>query len=159
VASDDALPMNEKDEPRRRGRPGRSREDIVLGAIRYLRKHGIGHFKLGEIAESLGITRTAMFHHFGSRAELAGEMVGRPAEQEADTVEAAAAEVAAAGITDPVEGAHRIVGALLAHWDADRAAFRMHYLWPQVVEPELAVMSPRVYPAANRVLTPLEQMA
>lgn len=52
-----------------------TREKIVASALAAFRKRGYQAATLQEIAEELGITRAAVLYHFGSKAELLGEVV------------------------------------------------------------------------------------
>ena len=54
-----------------------TREQLLDAAERVFRDRGVGHASLAEVADSAGVTRGALYHHFASKAELFQAMVER----------------------------------------------------------------------------------
>lgn len=77
--------------------PGGTRERIQAAALELFAVHGVQQTSLRAIAERLGITKQALYYHFGSRAELLHSLV----QPVVDDVETLLAEDEARGVGDP----------------------------------------------------------
>jgi AcrR family transcriptional regulator len=76
--------------------PASTRDRIVEVAIDLFARHGYGGTSLRHIAEQLGITKAAVYHHFRTKDDIARVVVGRAL----DAQEAMADRLVVAG-TDP----------------------------------------------------------
>ena len=56
--------------PARRGRPGYSREQILTVAVDLFNERGYDATSVADLAARLGVTKSALYHHFASREEL-----------------------------------------------------------------------------------------
>lgn len=61
----------------RRGRPGYTREQILEGAVALFNERGYDATSVADIAERLGVSKSALYHHFRSREELLDVAVDR----------------------------------------------------------------------------------
>jgi AcrR family transcriptional regulator len=61
----------------RRGRPGYSREQILDVAVALFNERGYDATSVADIADRLGVTKSALYHHFRSREELLAVAVDR----------------------------------------------------------------------------------
>jgi AcrR family transcriptional regulator len=67
AARADALPP---ESPRRRGRPGHDQEAVLTAAVRLFNERGYEATSMGDLAESLGITKSSIYHHVSGKQEL-----------------------------------------------------------------------------------------
>lgn len=63
--SSDALPAR-----RPRGRPGNDRETVLRCAIELFNERGYEATSVSDLAAALGVTKSAVYHHFTSKEEL-----------------------------------------------------------------------------------------
>lgn len=78
----------------RRGRPGYDQESILSAAVDLFNRHGYEATSMGMLAEELGLTKSAIYHHVPSKVELlrlALDDALSALESAADDAEAAAA--------------------------------------------------------------------
>lgn len=61
----------------RRGRPGYTREQILDIAVALFNERGYDATSVSDIADRLGVTKSALYHHFRSREELLAVAVDR----------------------------------------------------------------------------------
>ncbi|WP_282825324.1 TetR/AcrR family transcriptional regulator [Gulosibacter sediminis] len=54
----------------RRGRPGNDRDDVISAAVRLFNEHGYEATTIGMIADQLGVSKSAIYHHVRSKEEL-----------------------------------------------------------------------------------------
>nr|WP_274637481.1 TetR/AcrR family transcriptional regulator [Microbacterium bovistercoris] len=57
-------------EPARRGRPGYDRDQILAVAVAAFIEQGYDATSVAQLAERLGVSKAAMYHHFDSKEEL-----------------------------------------------------------------------------------------
>jgi AcrR family transcriptional regulator len=55
---------------RRRGRPGHDQEAVLAAAVRLFNERGYEATSMGDLAESLGITKSSIYHHVSGKQEL-----------------------------------------------------------------------------------------
>ena len=58
--------------PTRRGRPGYDREDVLRIAVGLFNEQGYDATSVADLAERLGLTKSALYHHFRSKEEILG---------------------------------------------------------------------------------------
>jgi AcrR family transcriptional regulator len=111
--------------PTRRGRPGHDRAAVLRAAIELFNRHGYDATSVGDVAEALGVTKSAVYHHVASKEQLlAGALDEALAELEATVREAAAASGSAYERLRTV--VHRSVEVLVAHQPAVTLLLRVH---------------------------------
>lgn len=57
-------------QPRRRGRPGYDRDGLLAGAVAVFTRKGYDGTTMEDLAEGLGITKSAIYHHVSSKESL-----------------------------------------------------------------------------------------
>lgn len=55
---------------RRRGRPGYDRDEVLAAAVALFNEQGYDATSVSDLAARLGLTKSAMYHHFSSKEEL-----------------------------------------------------------------------------------------
>ncbi|WP_150959072.1 TetR/AcrR family transcriptional regulator [Microbacterium testaceum] len=58
------------DAPARRGRPGYDREGLLSVAVQLFNEQGYDATSVADLAKRLGLTKSALYHHFSSKEEL-----------------------------------------------------------------------------------------
>lgn len=58
------------DAPARRGRPGYDREGLLAVAVQLFNEQGYDATSVADLAKRLGLTKSALYHHFSSKEEL-----------------------------------------------------------------------------------------
>lgn len=58
------------DRPARRGRPGHDVEAVLTAAVRLFNERGYDFTSMFDIAESLGITKSSVYHHISGKEQL-----------------------------------------------------------------------------------------
>jgi AcrR family transcriptional regulator len=56
--------------PRRRGRPGHDQDAVLAAAVRLFNERGYDATSMFDIAESLGITKSSVYHHITGKEQL-----------------------------------------------------------------------------------------
>jgi AcrR family transcriptional regulator len=56
--------------PRRRGRPGHDQDAVLTAAVRLFNERGYDATSMFDIAESLGITKSSVYHHISGKEQL-----------------------------------------------------------------------------------------
>ncbi|HEY0001338.1 MAG TPA: TetR family transcriptional regulator [Actinoplanes sp.] len=56
--------------PRRRGRPGHDQDAVLAAAVRLFNAQGYDATSMFDIAESLGITKSSVYHHIRGKEQL-----------------------------------------------------------------------------------------
>lgn len=54
----------------RRGRPGYDQQGILAVAVAAFNEYGYDATSIGMLAERLGLSKSAIYHHFGSKDEI-----------------------------------------------------------------------------------------
>ena len=54
----------------RRGRPGYAQQGVLAVAVAAFNEHGYDATSIGMLAERLGLSKSAIYHHFGSKDEM-----------------------------------------------------------------------------------------
>lgn len=63
-----------------RGRPGYSREDVIRIAVAEFNAYGYEATSMGKLAQRLGLTKSAIYHHVSSKEEILVEATSRALE-------------------------------------------------------------------------------
>ncbi|KAB1660216.1 TetR/AcrR family transcriptional regulator [Pseudoclavibacter chungangensis] len=56
--------------PQRRGRPGYDQEQVIAAAVDLFNRHGYDATSMGMLAERLGISKSAIYHHVPGKEQL-----------------------------------------------------------------------------------------
>lgn len=56
--------------PQRRGRPGYDQDAVVVAAVELFNRHGYEATSMGMIAERLGVSKSAIYHHVPGKEQL-----------------------------------------------------------------------------------------
>jgi len=87
------------------------REELLEGAVDYVVAHGISDLSLRPLAEALGTQAPVLLHHFGSKAHLVEELLGRVRDRVRALGRSAEAETHRSGlgavwtwVSDPAHG-------------------------------------------------------
>ena len=56
--------------PARRGRPGYGREEVLDVAVRVFTEQGYDATSIADLSKELGLTKSALYHHFASKEQL-----------------------------------------------------------------------------------------
>lgn len=62
--------MSSTSAPTKRGRPGYDQQSVLLIAVDVFNKHGYDATSMGILAENLGISKSAIYHHVPSKGDL-----------------------------------------------------------------------------------------
>lgn len=73
----------------RRGRPGHDREAVRAAAAELFIRKGYDATSVGDIADSLGLTKSAFYHHVASKDELLADLLDEALRELEATVSAA----------------------------------------------------------------------
>lgn len=69
--------MSAPETPRKRGRPGHDQDAVLNAAVRLFNEHGYDATSMFDIAESLGITKSSVYHHINGKEHLLQMAVDR----------------------------------------------------------------------------------
>lgn len=64
-----------------RGRPGYAREDVIRIAVEEFNARGYEATSMGALAERLGLSKSAIYHHIASKEEILVEATGKALEE------------------------------------------------------------------------------
>ncbi|NKX50589.1 TetR/AcrR family transcriptional regulator [Arthrobacter deserti] len=64
------MPPSKTPETARRGRPGYGQQSVLSVAVAVFNKHGYEATSMGILAENLGISKSAIYHHVPSKGDL-----------------------------------------------------------------------------------------
>lgn len=120
-----ALPVNVDASKPRRGRPGHDQAAVLAAAIDLFTRHGFDGTSIGDIAEALGVTKSAIYHHVSSKDDLLSEALDEALnELEASVRSAANAQGSSFDRLQTV--VRRSVQVLVAHQAAVTLLLRVH---------------------------------
>jgi AcrR family transcriptional regulator len=137
--------------PRRVGRPGLSRDDVVRAALFVIERHGVATFTVKAVARAAKVTEPAIFHHFPTKDALVGAVASEITRQEVEHVLAAVGHARGAK-----EALTRMLRAYVAFYRSSFAKFRAHYILPQIAAMSQESLERGVYPLASALLGTLE---
>jgi AcrR family transcriptional regulator len=116
--------MTERSAPRR-GRPGHDQAAVLRAAIDLFNRKGYDATSIGDVADELGVTKSAVYHHVPSKEHLLSEAL----DEALDGLEAAVTAAAAAdgSAYERLRGAVRSsVEVLVEHQPAVTLLLRVH---------------------------------
>jgi AcrR family transcriptional regulator len=83
--------VSEPATPARRGRPGHDRAAVLRAAIELFNRKGYDATSIGDVAEALGVTKSAVYHHVPSKEHLLSEALDEALAGLEEAVDAAVA--------------------------------------------------------------------
>ncbi|GID43694.1 TetR family transcriptional regulator [Actinoplanes capillaceus] len=83
---------------RRRGRPGHDQDAVLAAAVRLFNTRGYDATSMFDVAESLGITKSTLYHHVSGKEQLLTMAVDRALDGLFEAAEAALREESAATV-------------------------------------------------------------
>jgi AcrR family transcriptional regulator len=104
------MPAQQKPRRTQADRSAATRDALIAAGRRLFAAQGFADVSTDAIAAEAGVTRGALYHQFADKVALFDAVVDAV---EADIAARLAAEAAAAGVTDPVEGIRHAVRAWL----------------------------------------------
>ncbi len=129
-----------------------SRRQAILDAARTLLvERGIEHFTIAAVASVAGVSKSAVYYYFESKEELVGGLAVAALKKEVELLRAAIAR-APTGVEALVALLHTYVD----HYTSDLDAFRVVYVWPQVIGIEKRLLESEIYPLSWSVNEALE---
>lgn len=136
----------------RKARRQEGRRKAILAAARaVLVRGGVTGLTLEAVAAEADLSKPALFYYFRSKEELVGELAVEGLAREVEVLEAA---VTAAG--GGVEALAALVRAKVDLYAEDLDAFRVVYLWPQLLGRQSDAQRERVYALSARLNDVLE---
>jgi AcrR family transcriptional regulator len=117
--------VTEPTAPPRRGRPGHDRDAVLAAAVTLFIRKGYDATSVDDIARSLGVTKSAVYHHVSSKEQLLADALDEALDELDATVDAAtqADGPAVERLRTAVE---RSVEVLVAHQSAVTLLLRVH---------------------------------
>lgn len=91
----------------RRGRPGNDRDDVVIAAVSLFNIHGYEATSVGMIADKLGVSKSAIYHHVASKEELLADAL----DQALSALEAVLDDIEPVEARDHVDTLARVIRA------------------------------------------------
>ena len=117
--------MTEQQPRARRGRPGHDRPAVLAAAVALFIRKGYDATTIDDIAKSLGVTKSAVYHHVDSKEELLAAALAE-ALDELDATVAAATQASGPASERLHEAVRRSVEVLVAHQPAVTLLLRVH---------------------------------
>jgi AcrR family transcriptional regulator len=114
MISEPASPQHQRSGRKRRSDGERSRNAILEEAARLATIEGIGGLSISRLAEAVGMSKSGLFAHFGSKEELQLATI-----EKADAVFAAQVFAPAAGAADGLDRLRRLAEAYLRYVESD----------------------------------------
>lgn len=136
----------------RKQRRQQERRGVLLTAARaVLARQGVAGLTMEAVAAEADVSKPAVFYYFRSKEELVGELAVEQLEAEVAVLEAAVA-----GADSGVAALAALARAKVDFYAEDLDAFRVAYLWPQLIGLAPELLRERVYPLSQRVNDALE---
>ncbi|WP_091119549.1 TetR/AcrR family transcriptional regulator [Nocardioides terrae] len=109
----------------RRGRPGHDRDAVLRAAVALFIRKGYDATSIDDIAKSLNVTKSAVYHHVSSKEQLLAEVLDEALDELDSAVDAATRGTGPASerLRDVVR---RSVEVLVAHQSAVTLLLRVH---------------------------------
>ncbi len=107
---------------------------------------------MAAVADAAGVSKPSLYYYFASKEDLVGALAVEALREEArvlgEAITAAPSGVAALGA---------VVRAYVDHYARDLDAFRVLYVWPQVLGTRRRILESDVYPLSRAVNDELER--
>ena len=121
----DASDVSDPAVPARRGRPGHDQAAVLRAAIDLFNRKGYDATSIGDVAEELGVTKSAVYHHVPSKEHLLAEAL----DEALDELEAAVGRRRfgrRVGVRTAARVVRRSVEVLVDHQPAVTLLLRVH---------------------------------
>ncbi|WP_241759000.1 TetR/AcrR family transcriptional regulator [Pyxidicoccus parkwayensis] len=141
---------DEREARKARRQEGR-RKNILTAARAVLVREGISGLTLDAVAREADLSKPSLFYYFHSKEELVGELAVEGLAHEVEVLEAAVASA-----DSGVEALAALVRAKVDLYAEDLDAFRVVYLWPQLMGRQSDAQRERVYALSARLNDTLE---
>jgi AcrR family transcriptional regulator len=138
-------------EARKERRQQERRTELLAAARTVLAREGVAGLTMEAVAAAADVSKPAVFYYFRSKEELVGALAVEQLEAEVVVLEAAVA-----GAPSGVEALAALARAKVDFYAEDLDAFRVAYLWPQLIGLPPELLRERVYPLSQRVNDALE---
>lgn len=138
-------------EARKARRQQERRGELLTAARAVLARQGVVGLTMEAVATEADVSKPAVFYYFRSKEELVGELAVEQLEAEVAVLEAAVA-----GADSGVAALAAMARAKVDFYAEDLDAFRVAYLWPQLIGLAPELLRQRVYPLSQRVNDALE---
>ncbi len=136
---------------RKERRQQERRSELLTAARAVLAKEGVAGLTMEAVAAVADVSKPAVFYYFRSKEELVGALAVEQLEAEVAVLEAAVA-----GAPSGVAALAALARAKVDFYAEDLDAFRVAYLWPQLLGLAPELLRERVYPLSQRVNDALE---
>lgn len=143
-------PGAEREARKARRQEGR-RKAILTAARAVLVKDGLAGLTLEAVAQEADLSKPSLFYYFRSKEELVGELAVEGLAREVEVLEAAVAQAGSG-----VEALAALVRAKVDLYAEDLDAFRVVYLWPQLMGRQSDSQRERVHALSARLNDALE---
>lgn len=143
----DPEPTPESRRLARRDRRRADRREAILAAARdVLVQHGLAGLTTAEVARAADVSKPAVYYYFDSKEALVGALAVQLLEAEVEAL-LAAIDAAPTGI----EALAALVETKVDRYAGDLDAFRIAYVWPQLLGLPQTLLEESVYPLSTRV--------
>ncbi|KUL28793.1 TetR family transcriptional regulator [Actinoplanes awajinensis subsp. mycoplanecinus] len=120
---------------RGRGRPGYDQAAVLRTAVELFNRRGYDATSVGDLAKELGLTKSAIYHHFASKDDLLRLALADALDELTEVVSEAVGDAAEGGAYDRLrEVVRRSVEVLVAHQPAVTLLLRVRGNTPVEVE-------------------------
>jgi AcrR family transcriptional regulator len=137
---------------RKQVRQEQHRAALLLAARRQLARSGVSGFSVAAVAAEAGLSKSAFYYYFESQEALVAALSEEALEAEAQAL-LAAIDAAPTGIA----ALSALLRCRVRLYAQDFDAFRLLYLWPQVLGMDPAAVARIAYPRSARVQGRLEE--
>ncbi len=141
---------DEREARKARRQEGR-RKAILTAARAVLVREGLAGLTLDAVAAEADLSKPSLFYYFRSKEDLVGELAVEGLAREVEVLEAAVASAPGG-----VEALAALVRAKVDLYAEDLDAFRVVYLWPQLLGRQTDAQRERVYALSARLNDALE---
>ena len=115
------------------------REEILAAAEAEVTKRGFAHTRVGDVADSLGVSSALIFYHFGSKEKLFAQTLEHAVKRDLDRLDDAVARA-----SGPVDGVRRMLQLWAPQGNAAGWTVWVDAWAESLREPEMRAMSRRL---------------
>lgn len=115
------------------------REEILAATEAEVTRRGFAHTRVGDVAETLGVSTALIFYHFGTKEKLFAEALEHAVKRDLDRLDDAVAKAA-----DPVDGVRRMLALWSPQGNANGWTVWVDAWAESLREPEMRAMSRRL---------------
>ena len=115
------------------------REEILAATEAEVTRRGFARTRVGDVAETLGVSTALIFYHFGTKEKLFAEALEHAVKRDLDRLDDAVAKAA-----DPVDGVRRMLALWSPQGNANGWTVWVDAWAESLREPEMRAMSRRL---------------